>query len=108
MVSGFFTSPCDHSRIFSGEASEMRIAEKESGSFGFSKNEKMSFIESLLLGDERVVVLAGRASGATFDELDVQAESLELLHQHVEALGQAGVEDVLTLDDRLVHPSAAL
>jgi hypothetical protein len=42
MVSGFFTSPCDHSRIFSGEASEMRIAENESGSFGFSKNEKMS------------------------------------------------------------------
>src|SRR5262245_41001034 len=44
MVSGFFTSPCDHSRIFSGLASEIRIAEKLSGSFGFSKNEKMSRI----------------------------------------------------------------
>src|SRR5687768_17550954 len=44
MVSGFFTSPCDHSRIFSGLASEMRIALKESGSLGFSKNEKMSRI----------------------------------------------------------------
>jgi hypothetical protein len=43
MVSGFFTSPCDHSRIFSGEASEILIAENESGSLGFSKNEKMSF-----------------------------------------------------------------
>src|SRR5512134_3610377 len=43
MVSGFLTSPCDHSRIFSGLASEIRIAEKVSGSFGFSKKEKMSF-----------------------------------------------------------------
>src|SRR5690242_2653862 len=42
MVSGFFTSPCDHSRIFSGLASEMRMALKESGSLGFSKKLKMS------------------------------------------------------------------
>src|SRR5512133_604009 len=44
MVSGFLTSPCDHSRIFSGDASEMRMAENESGSFGFSKKLKMSFM----------------------------------------------------------------
>src|SRR5512145_765293 len=44
MVSGFFTSPCDHSRIFSGLASEMRIALNESGSLGFSKKLKMSRI----------------------------------------------------------------
>src|SRR5882672_8669003 len=43
MVSGFFTSPCDHWRIFSGDASEMRMALKESGSLGFSKKLKMSF-----------------------------------------------------------------
>src|SRR5512133_830431 len=43
MVSGFFTSPCDHCRILSGLASEMRIAENDSGSFGFSKKLKMSF-----------------------------------------------------------------
>src|SRR5687767_686274 len=42
MVSGFLTSPCDHSRIFSGLAREMRIAENESGSLGFSKKLKMS------------------------------------------------------------------
>jgi ribosomal protein S7 len=42
IVSGFFTSPLDHSRIFSGLANEMRMAEKESGSFGFSKKEKIS------------------------------------------------------------------
>src|SRR6478609_6643836 len=49
MVSGFLTSPCDHSRIFSGLASEMRMAEKDSGSFGFSKKEKMSRISGLLV-----------------------------------------------------------
>ncbi len=43
MVSGFFTSPCDHCRILSGLASEIRMAEKEGGSFGFSKKLKMSF-----------------------------------------------------------------
>src|SRR5271168_2621858 len=56
MVSGFFTSPCDHSRIFSGDASEMRIALKESGSLGFSKKLKMSRIGVFLFlccyGDE--------------------------------------------------------
>src|SRR5580658_2262447 len=44
MVSGFLTSPCDHSRIFSGDASEIRIALKDSGSLGFSKKLKMSRI----------------------------------------------------------------
>src|SRR5436190_17285390 len=51
MVSGFFTSPCDHSRIFSGDASEMRIAENDSGSLGFSKKLKMSFILPLLFAE---------------------------------------------------------
>ena len=36
MVSGLRTSPNDHSRIFSGEAIEMRSALNASGSFGFS------------------------------------------------------------------------
>jgi hypothetical protein len=49
MVSGFFTSPCDHSRIFSGYASEIRIAENDSGSFGFSKKLKMSLMASLFV-----------------------------------------------------------
>src|SRR6185503_15859075 len=51
MVSGFFTSPCDHSRILSGLASEIRIAENDSGSFGFSKKLKMSFTLSPSLLD---------------------------------------------------------
>ena len=36
MVSGFLTSPCDHERIFCGDASRIRIALKEVGSLGFS------------------------------------------------------------------------
>src|SRR5437762_3867413 len=44
MVSGFFTSPCDQERILSGDASEMRIALKLSGFFGFSKRLKRSSI----------------------------------------------------------------
>src|SRR5271170_4611065 len=63
MVSGFLTSPCDHSRIFSGDASEMRIALKESGSLGFSKKLKMSRIGFFLFpgycGDETLKTLGG-------------------------------------------------
>src|SRR6185369_12472110 len=44
MVSGFFTSPCDHERILSGDASEMRMALKLSGFLGFSKRLKRSSI----------------------------------------------------------------
>jgi hypothetical protein len=42
MVSGFFTSPKDRSRIFSGEEMEILIAEKCKGSFGLSKKLKRS------------------------------------------------------------------
>jgi hypothetical protein len=38
IVSGFFTSPCDHSRILSGDAIAMRIESNASGSFGFSNS----------------------------------------------------------------------
>src|SRR5690606_27270665 len=107
MVSGFFTSPCDHSRIFSAEAKEMRIAENERGSLGFSKKLKMSFMIYSLLRRHRVVVHSPTKS-IGFDQLHVQAERLELFHEHVEALGEAGVERVVTLHDRLVHPSASL
>src|SRR5207248_9791515 len=40
-------------------------------------------------------------------ELDVECKALQLLHHDVEGLGQARLEDVLALDDRLVHASAA-
>src|SRR5438445_667402 len=41
-------------------------------------------------------------------QLDVEREGLKLLHQHVERLRRAGLEEVLPLDDRLVNPVASL
>ena len=41
------------------------------------------------------------------EDLDVQAQRLHLLHEHLEGLGDAGLLDVLALDDRLVHLDAA-
>src|SRR4051812_18971066 len=106
MVSGFFTSPCDHSRIFSGLASEIRIAEKLSGSLGFSKKEKISrisaFSRSVFRSGDDAAVL-GR-----FDELYVETQRLELFDEHVERFGQTRFERVVTLHDGLVHASPAL
>src|SRR5688500_3837192 len=65
----------------------------------------------LLLLRGHVVAAAaatGAGAGGAFDQLDVEAESLELFDQDVERLGEAGVEGVLALDDRFVHPGAAL
>src|SRR5919202_4924773 len=120
MVSGFFTSPCDHCRIFSGLASEMRIALNESGSLGFSKKLKISFTSAppnLLQPSSRnprspnpspsrrfrgprpsAAVLRRRGSllrrcndallGRGLHQLDVEAERLQLLDEHVERLGE--------------------
>src|SRR3981189_158575 len=60
-------------------------------------------------GAERVLVelpdlhlLAGLV-----DDADVEAEGLHLLDEHLEALGDAGLGDVLALDDGLVDLHAA-
>ena len=47
------------------------------------------------------------SSPASFDDLDVEAERLHLLDEHLEALGDAGLGDVLALDDGLVDLHAA-
>ena len=39
--------------------------------------------------------------------LDVQAQGLQLLHQHLEGLGHAGLGHVVALDDGLVGPDTA-
>src|SRR6266436_7568481 len=110
----------------------MRIALNESGSFGFSKKLKMSFTcpppstpegtpsrwcppkanvspkatsrrrrSRLLRGWDR------RLLGRGLHQLHVEAERLQLLDEHVERLGQARLERVLALDDRLVHAGAS-
>src|SRR4051812_43930655 len=97
MVSGFFTSPCDHEWIFSGDASEIRSALNDSGFFGFSKRLKRS---SITIGVSFSAL--GRAA-LVFEQLDVESQTLQFLHHDVERLGQAGLEHVLAFDDRLVH-----
>src|SRR5262245_47611142 len=43
------------------------------------------------------------AVAIAFDQFNIQAETLQFLHQDIERLRQAGVEDVVTFDDRLIH-----
>src|SRR5690606_42129836 len=88
MVSGFLTSPWDHSRILSGEAIEIRIALNASGSFGFSNR---------LYRSRKRITSSGEL--LVLDELDVEAQRHQFLHEHVEALRQARLERVLALDD---------
>ena len=79
----------------------MRIAENDSGSLGFSKKLKMSFMSSPRLarmsdprgpsysvGELTLPRAAVRLQflAHRFDELDVEAERLELLDENVEAL----------------------
>src|SRR4051812_10676528 len=49
---------------------------------------------------------AARSAAARL-EIDVEAERLQLLDEHVEALGDTGLEVVLVADDRLVDLGAA-
>src|ERR1700722_9299369 len=95
IVSGFLTSPCDHERIISGDAIEMRIALNASGFLGFSKMPKRSSISDITPWPLSPLWL--------LEQLHVQAERLELLDHNVERLGQSGFERVLTLDDRFIH-----
>src|SRR2546421_12886331 len=131
MVSGFSPSPCDHWRTFSGDASEMRMALKESGSLGFSKKLKISFTVSsfsvslgyrqILLGDtiswcprhfsrrrrSGLLGLSRRHGGSVLHPLGVPTERLELLDQDVGRLPQPRLERVFALADAFVHPGAA-
>src|SRR3989442_5887073 len=118
MVSGFFTSPCDQSRIFWGAASLMRIA---SNVMGFACRSRMPHrslvgLSSLIrLPKGRSVSIqsllcrggSGRLLAVLGHQFDVERQALELLDQHAERLRRAGLEEVLALDDRLVDAVAA-
>src|SRR5699024_11859156 len=62
-------------------------------------------------GAVEVVVLRALAEGhglaVAGEHLDVEAQRLQLLEQHLEGLRDARLRDVLALDDRLVHLLAA-
>src|SRR3954468_7613435 len=93
MVSGFFTSPYDHERIFSGDASPMRMASNSSSWVTCLNRSSNAFITWISL-----VTL----------EVDVDREGANLLHEHVERLRHAGLDLVLALHDVLVHLGASL
>src|SRR5215510_1149496 len=116
MVSGFFTSPCDQSRIFCGAASLMRIAPNVMG-FGCRSRRPHRSLTGLssrtrLPKGRSVSILSISSSRrllAVFgNELDVEGEALQLLHEHVEGFRGARLEEVLALHDGLVDPVAAL
>ena len=125
MVSGFLTSPCDHERIISGDAIEMRIALNANGFLGFSKNSEQIFhscapwliVADLCrdrftrsrfnfptrehfistksrtcIADSRIQFGRARQPPALrlLEQLDVEAERLELLDHDVERFGQPG------------------
>src|SRR4030095_11243928 len=105
MVSGLVTSPNDHCSIFSGDASEMRIA---------SKSARRVVLVSVKLGlifiGSTLQHRFGRFLGRHFsrfslrrDQLDVETERLQLADEHVERLGEARGKGCVTLHNGLVN-----
>src|ERR1700751_5439707 len=107
MVSGFLISPKDHERIFSGEASAMRIWSKVGAAWTGLKIFRASwfigypvrlFCKAWWEGADgplppRRLWRSGPTS-AVF-QLDVQAKRTHLFNQHVEAFRDAGFEGVV-------------
>src|SRR5215510_15835932 len=109
MVSGFFTSPCDQSRIFWAEASLIRM---ESNVMGFACRSRMphrsraGFSSLIRLPNGRSVSIhtllwSGRLLAVFHDEFHIQGEALELLDEHVERFRGARLQEVFALDDGL-------
>src|SRR5690348_2334775 len=126
MVSGFFTSPHDHERIRSGEASEILIASKSSGWVCWLKRFRRSFIylspggaivcwaAGGIWGRDRgqgtgdrskagvallLLVPGPRSPASPFFQLHVDRQRADLLDQHVERFGHARGHLVGAVDD---------
>src|SRR5690348_13569822 len=89
MVSGLITSPNDHDRISSGDASRTWMYSKSAARC------------SRVLGKSIIYLFL-------LAERDAQPESLQFFHQHVERLRNTGLGQVVALHDRLVHLRATL
>src|SRR5437764_1360234 len=125
MVSGFLTSPFDQTRIWSAVARPMRSWSKlltstellyleAVGTAAFVLFVAAPFgpadVDAELLGDaEDVLVELSHLDllPCRREDLDVEAQRLHFLDQHLEGLGDAGLGDVLALDDRLIDLHAA-
>src|SRR6478752_5674996 len=140
MVSGFFTSPWLHCRMWSAVARPIRSSSKTltsskisyllwqsglelisaPGPVGAGRRRRLDLFDGagleaagqvdaeFLGGAVHVVVGVAHLDGHAVagEHLDVEAQRLQLLEQHLERLRDAGLRDVLALDDGLVdlHP----
>src|SRR5579875_649255 len=117
MVSGFFTSPCDHCLMSSAVARPMRRSSKKltssiavslppswSDLFDAARLAPGQVDAEFFRRAEDVLVGVAHLDGGTVagQHFHVEAERLHLLDQHLETLRDAGFGDVLALDDRLV------
>src|SRR5438270_8081668 len=127
MVSGFLTSPFDHVRIESAVARPMRSWSKSLTSSTYSPSPLETICTPALVLFVRPSFRTGEVDaellGGTEDvlvelphldllarrgqDLHIEAEGLHLLDEHLEGLGDAGLGDVLALDDGLVDLHAA-
>src|SRR5512139_4020720 len=103
MVSGFVTSPYDQERIFSGLARLIRIALKSLIVRALSNRNDARFKSSPSPSDR-----GGAGVGAIAQEFDVEAQALQLAHEHVERLRKARLHGGLALDERLVDLGPAV
>src|SRR6187549_2098463 len=100
MVSGCVTSPCELSRIDSGEARLMVIFEKSLLIFLFFLNDIL-----YCLTPASPTVAHARAGGSSTRKLihsDFEGQTSEFVHQHVERLRDVRLPHVLALNDRFV------
>src|SRR5689334_11393756 len=114
MVSGLVTSPCDQLRIFSGEASEMRMESKSAIRLARSYGEEryiiisyfrlFAFIRGYLVCCQRGFQTLTRL----LHQLHVQTQRLQLADQDVKAFRNAGFRGRLALDDGFVDLGAAV
>src|ERR1700736_4719551 len=111
MVSGFLTSPNDQDLIMSGEASPIRIETKCSVCTCCLKSLSRSFMSTPAVSVAiRSVLRFPNREGLLplLLEFHVDPERTDLLHEHVERFGHAGIHLVVTVDDVLVHLRAAI
>src|SRR6185312_15897572 len=121
MVSGFLTSPLDQERMASGEATWIatystwftfsRPSNSRAFSFELIILIQFSFAKFQLDSGQRGgrTLFGGRlVDGVGVTHLDVEAERLHFLDQHVEGFRNAGLQSVVALDNAFVNPRASL
>src|SRR6185503_167924 len=122
MVSGFFTSPLDQDRMDSGDAtwiatySTWLTFSRPSNSRAFSFEPiiliQFSFakfqLDSRQSSRGRSLFRSRLFDGVGVTNLDVEAERLHFLDQHVEGFRNAGLQGVVAFDNAFVNPRASL